>query len=260
MGNRPIAFPLMRPMASYFRQGILPALAIALFFEPDPAQAMPRPIAQPPITAQSLPQATEPMDFLDQPEGVINCVGSGTSNAVPWDHRFTYWLSGVAQFDAQGNMQPVSASSSKDWLLTLTDSRFPNPRSYDLTLLETRPSNLRFAFPAVSREEWEAIDKRPSENYAAAFSYDEASFGLYVAIRNTQSLETARQMFQVIHYLSEDVSIVSEAAPCFVGPRPPSPLDVSNPMEAADPSSTRLTVPAAEPEAFNPDALGDRLR
>lgn len=250
MGNLPIAFPLMRPIAFYFRQGILPALAIALFPKPTLAHAQPNLLVQPQRSAQrpvlSISQSTAPMDFLDQPEGVINCVVSGSSNAVPWDHRFTYWLSGIAEFDSQGNMQPISAVSSKDWLLTITNSRFATPSSYNLSLLENQPSNLRFAFPAVSLDEWEAIGQKPSGTYTTAFSYDEASHGLYVAIRNTQSAETARQMFQVVHYLAEDVAIVSDAAPCFVGPRPPSPLELPDPLAETTPRAPIPAIPSDE--------------
>ena len=183
-------------------------------------------------------QTVEPMDFLDQPEGIINCVSSGTSNAVPWDHRFTYWLSGVAQFDAQGNMLPVPTSRSNDWLLTITNSRFPTPESHRLSALTGRSPGLSFSFPAVSQAEWETIGENATARYTTAFSYEEATYGLYAAIRNTQNSETARQMFQVIHYLADDVALISEAAPCFVGPRPPSDLDFSRPLEGTEPQSS----------------------
>ena len=248
-----MALPLMKRVNTRLQYLLLPLLAIALVPESGIAQShvqsgphsnaqlsphLPVPSNQPPaLTAQ----ATTPMDFLDQPEGVINCVATGTSNSVPWDHRFTYWLSGIAQFDEQGNMQPIPAARSKDWLLTITNSRFPSPTSYHLSMLGEQASNPGFSFPAVSQEEWERLGKQPSRRYTTAFSYEEASHGLYVAIRNTEAVPTTRQMFQVIHYLADDVTIRTEASPCFIGPRPPSPLDLSSPLEGTQPH-TRPTV------------------
>lgn len=222
-----MALPLMKRIKTHLQCLMLPLLAIPVVIKPGIAQPLPSPYP--------LAQATEPMDFLDQPEGVINCVATGTANAAPWDHRFTYWLSGIAQFDEQGNMQPIPAARSKDWLLTVTNSRFPAPTSYHLTTLDGQTPNPGFSFPAVSLEEWERLGKRPTRRYTTAFSYDEASHGLFVAIRNTESSPTPRQMFQVVHYLSENVAITSDAAPCFVGPRPPSPLELSTPLDGTEP-------------------------
>ena len=258
-----MALPLMKRVKTRLQYLILPLLAIALVPESGIAQPIsqsnslqanspqansvlssnPQPdsTAMPPQSMTSsmgqtiTAQATAPMDFLDQPEGVINCVATGTSNAVPWDHRFTYWLSGIAQFDEQGNMQPIPASRSKDWLLTITNSRFPAPTSYHLNTLGEQSNHPRFSFPAVSQEEWERLGKQPSRRYTTAFSYEEASHGLYVAIRNTEAAPTSRQMFQVIHYLADDVAIRTEASPCFIGPRPPSPLELSSPLEGTEP-------------------------
>lgn len=217
-----MALPLMKRIEPYLWCLLLPLTAIASA----PKSGM----------APSIAQSAEPMDFLDQPEGVINCVATGTSNSVPWDHRFTYWLSGIAQFDEQGKMQPIPSSRSKDWLLTVTNSRFATPSSYQLSLLGEQTNNAAFSFPAVSQQEWERLGQEPSSTYTTAFSYEEASHGLYVAIRNTEAtVSNTRQMFQVIHYLSDTIAIQTEASPCFVGPRPPSPLDVSNPSEGREP-------------------------
>ena len=238
-----MALPLMKRVNIRLQCLSLPLLAIALVPEPGIAQPVAQPIAQPSPhhLAQTIPTQPPPMDFLDQPEGVINCVATGTSNSVPWDHRFTYWLSGIAQFDEQGNMQPIPPSRSKDWLLTITNSRFLTPTSYQLSTLGEQSNNPGFSFPAVSQDEWERLGKQPSRRYTTAFAYEEASHGLYVGIRNTESVPTIRQMFQVIHYLADDVVIRTEAAPCFIGPRPPSPLELSNSLEGMEPR-TRPTV------------------
>lgn len=269
MGNFHMALPLMKRVKTRLQYLILPLLAIALIPESGIAQPISRStslqsnstqvdsilassqqLPRPTMTTQPMAdvigqtitaQATAPMDFLDQPEGVINCVATGTSNAVPWDHRFTYWLSGIAQFDEQGNMQAIPASRSKDWLLTITNSRFPAPTSYHLSTLGEQTNHPRFSFPAVSQEEWERLGKQPSRRYTTAFSYEEASHGLYVAIRNTEGTPTARQMFQVIHYLADDIAIRTDASPCFIGPRPPSPLELSSPLEGTEPRN-RPTV------------------
>jgi hypothetical protein len=176
-------------------------------------------------SASPVNPADEPMDFLDQPDGIVNCVVSATANTVPWDHRFTYWLSGVAQFDDQGNMLAIPVSRNRDWVLTVTNSRFSTPDTYNLSVLGAWSPIPRFTFPAVSEEEWNTLGQRPTPNYTTVFSYEESAHGLYVAIRNTEAAEQVRQMVQVIHNLGEGVILVSDAAPCFIGPRPPAPAD-----------------------------------
>lgn len=234
-----MALPQMKPIKTYLQCLLLLLVAIAsvprtgMAQTPDlivsPSPPSPSLPLNPSLTApksETITQGTTPMDFLDQPEGVINCVATGTSNTVPWDHRFTYWLSGIAEFDEQGTMRPISVSQSRDWLLTITNSRFPSPSSHPLTILDSQTRDPGFSFPAVSPEEWERIGKQPSNNYTTAFSYEDASHGLYVAIRNTEAVSTTRQMFQVVHYLADDVIIRSAASPCFVGPRPPLPSEI----------------------------------
>ncbi|NET09689.1 MAG: hypothetical protein F6K09_09685 [Merismopedia sp. SIO2A8] len=169
-------------------------------------------------------QSNQPMDFIDESEGMVNCVATGTPNTAPWNHRFTYWISGFAAFDEQGNLFSSPAAEGEEWLLTITNSRFLSSESHLLTRLdESQSANLGFSFPAVSVAEWELLGRTPSSSHSMALSYDNSAHGLYVAIRSTESIETARPMVQVIHYLAEDVAIVSEAAPCFVGPRPLPP-------------------------------------
>lgn len=247
MGNFHMALPLMKLKRVTTRLPclIFPLWAIALVAEPGITQSMPQPHSDARLAPATRAQATPPMDFLDQPEGAVNCVASGTSNTVPWDHRFTYWLSGIAQFDEQGNMQPIPDSRSKDWLLTITNSRIPTPTSYHLSPLGEQTGNPEFSFPAVSQEEWEQLGKQPSRRYTTALSNEEASYGLYVAIRNTEAVPTPRQMFQVIHHLSDDIAIRTEASPCFIGPRPPSPLELSDALNGTEPR-TNLNLEVEE--------------
>ncbi|MGF1495468.1 MAG: hypothetical protein ACFB8W_01405 [Elainellaceae cyanobacterium] len=175
-------------------------------------------------------QVGTPLDTLDETrtptEAVINCVTTAASPEVAWGHRFTYWLSGIAEFDEMGNMKPLSPGPANDWLLTITNSRFPEPSSYPLMVVSATEVEPEFSFPAVSLVEWEQLGQKPSSSYVTAFRYDEAAHGLYLAIRNTQpSGETVRQLFQVVHYLADNLPVLSEVAACFVGPRPQLPLN-----------------------------------
>lgn len=168
----------------------------------------------PSAVAQNAPPSEEPI------RRIINCMATATPNTVPWGHRYTYWLSGVAEFDEAGNMLPVSMDHSGDWILTITNSRFDSPETHNVLPVRSPITVPQFAFPAVSEEEWQQLQQRPTGTYVNLFSYPEASNGLYLAVRNTASNESPRQLFQVVHYLNRDFAMRSEATACFVGPRP----------------------------------------
>ena len=167
-------------------------------------------------------QETIPVDETDGTieRQVINCMATATLDYVDWGHRYTYWLSGVAQFDNAGNMQPIADEHAGDWILTVTNSRFAPLETHTVLPVQVDREIPDFSFPAVSLQEWNDIEQQPTREYVTAFSYDDASHGLYLGIRNTAVDESPRQLFQVIHYLSDDYAMISDVSACFVGPRP----------------------------------------
>lgn len=165
---------------------------------------------------------TMPVDETDElmERQVVNCMATATPDYVEWGHRYTYWLSGVAQFDNEGNMQPILDEHAGDWILTVTNSRFAPLETYTVLPVQADRDIPDFSFPAVSLQEWNDIEQQPTREYVTAFSYDDASHGLYLGIRNTAVDESPRQLFQVVHYLSDDYAMISGVSACFVGPRP----------------------------------------
>jgi|GEM_PF-5864729 len=186
-------------------------------------------------TASAIAQVTEPEDTepevdvpaLDpeapEPElerQVVNCMATATLDTIEWGHRYTYWLSGIAKFDDAGNMLPVSNDHAGDWILTITNSLLPNLETHNVYPLRDNQEPPIFLFPAVTYPEWTALDGDRSGEYVTAFSYDDATHGLFMGIRNTTNEDSPRQIFQVVHFISEDTAMVSEVSSCFVGPRP----------------------------------------
>ncbi|MEM9451372.1 MAG: hypothetical protein AAGA75_22945 [Cyanobacteria bacterium P01_E01_bin.6] len=151
---------------------------------------------------------------------VLNCMTTATPDYIDWGHRYTYWLSGVAQFDDDGNMLPISIDHAGDWVLTITNSRFAPLETQRVFPVEADQGALEFMFPAVSLQEWNAMGRQTSNEVVTALSYPEATHGLYLGIRNTAVGESPRQLFQVIHYLADDSAMLSNVSSCFVGPRP----------------------------------------
>lgn len=151
---------------------------------------------------------------------VVNCMATATPDYIDWGHRYTYWLSGVAEFDDDGNMQPISANHAGDWIVTITNSRFAPLETHNVVPISERQDMPEFAFPAVSQQEWDDLGQQPTDGAIAILSYEEAAHGLYLGIRNTAVEESPRQLFQVIHYLDDDYAMMSEVSACFIGPRP----------------------------------------
>lgn len=157
----------------------------------------------------------------DEPERqVINCMATATPDYIDWGHRYTYWLSGVAEFDASGAMLPVSNDHAGDWILTLTHSLLPSLETHNVFPIRDEQAIPRFSFPAVTAQEREILGGQPAGDYVSVFSYNEATYGLFLGIRNTEAVDSPRQLFQVIHFLSEDYAMISNVSACFVGPRP----------------------------------------
>lgn len=151
---------------------------------------------------------------------VVNCMATATPDYVNWGHRYTYWLSGVAEFDDDGTMLPISDDHAGDWIVTITNSRFAPLETHTVMPISERQDMPEFAFPAVSQQEWDDLGQQPTDGAIAVLSYEEAAHGLYLGIRNTAVEESPRQLFQVIHYLDDDYAMMSEVSACFVGPRP----------------------------------------
>lgn len=157
----------------------------------------------------------------DEPQRqVVNCMATATPDYVDWGHRYTYWLSGVAKFDDAGNMLPVSNDHAGDWILTITNSLLPNLETHNVYPIQDDEESPIFSFPAVSAQEWSALGGDRSDEYVTAFAYAEATHGLFMGIRNTGNPDSPRQLFQVVHFLSDDYAMVSNVSSCFVGPRP----------------------------------------
>lgn len=173
-------------------------------------------------TAPSTPADTPPSD--EETDGpvlrIMNCMATATRDDVAWGHRYTYWLSGVAEFDAAGNMMPISDDHAGDWIVTITNSRFALPETHNVYPVQDDEMVPEFSFPAVSLDEWNALGQRPTSEYVTAFDYDEAAHGLYLGIRNTVVEDSPRQLFQVVHLISATDAIRSDVSACFVGPRP----------------------------------------
>lgn len=156
----------------------------------------------------------------EQERQVVNCMATATPDYVEWGHRYTYWLSGVAEFDETGNMLPVSNEHAGDWILTITNSLFPTLETHNVYPVRAEQDVPIFSFPAVTAQEWSALEEERTNEYVSAFSYDDATHGLFMGIRNTDNADSPRQLFQVVHFLSDDYAMVSEVSSCFVGPRP----------------------------------------
>lgn len=179
-----------------------------------------------------------PEETVDEPiRRVVNCMATATPDYVSWGHRYTYWLSGVAEFDDEGNMLPIGEEYAGDWILTITNSRFGDLETHNVYPLEADGPQPDFLFPAVSLTEWNQMGSQGTDDYVTAFDYDEATHGLFLAIRNTEFPDSARQLFQVVHYLSDDYAMRSDVSACFVGPRPMVIGRVEEPDEAS-PSTT----------------------
>ncbi len=175
-----------------------------------------------PFPLSAAAQQTTPSDSVGESveNRVVNCMATATPDYIEWGHRYTYWLSGVAQFDNDGNMLPVSNDHAGDWILTITNSRFSPIETHPALPIQAGNDAPEFSFPAVSEQEWNDLGQEPTSDYVAAFAYREAAHGLYLGIRNTAVDESPRQLFQVIHYLSDNYAMTSEISACFIGPRP----------------------------------------
>jgi len=184
------------------------------------AQVMTQEAAPPESPASDEPSPVVPVPDSMLEQRVVNCMATATPDYVEWGHRYTYWLSGVAQFDDAGNMMPISTDHAGDWVVTIANSRFAPLETHTVLPVAATQEVPSFSFPAVSVQEWNAIGQQPTSEHVAILAYDDASHGLYLGIRNTQVEESPRQLFQVIHYLSDDYAMVSEVSACFIGPRP----------------------------------------
>ncbi|MGB3493223.1 MAG: hypothetical protein WBA57_10870 [Elainellaceae cyanobacterium] len=177
-----------------------------------------------PATAQEL-DAEDPAPTPEAPQDeserqVVNCMATATPAYVEWGHRYTYWLSGVAKFDSDGNMLPVSNDHAGDWILTITNSLSPDLETHNVYPITEEQEAPIFSFPAVSSQEWSAFGEERSGEYVSALSYTEATHGLFMGIRNTANADSPRQLFQVVHFISDNYAMVSDVSSCFVGSRP----------------------------------------
>ncbi|MBP0005963.1 MAG: protease complex subunit PrcB family protein [Cyanobacteria bacterium SBC] len=145
----------------------------------------------------------------------VLCAATATPTQVPWGSRYSYWLQGVAEFDSDGRLLPISPNRASEWSLVVTSGRNPAPATFSVNVIDSATAP-EFAFPAITSIEWQTLNEQPTSNATSTFSAQGVTDGLFLAIRNPQR-PGIQPLFQVIHYLAPNFSIVSEASVCFVG-------------------------------------------